>query len=219
MEDSHIELIEPPFDEKELQCWTYLDWVNWETIRDKVLKILEDYERLTSRHGITITSRHLPDLYERIDNEVPEIKDFLRSKGWEDGFADYAVVVIKPYGEFQKHSDGITKESGNCRILVPLSGTEGCSTIFWEPDQPAKKIVALSTDGTPMPFWSYTHANCYEITRFELDKPVLMHIAPCHEVENHTTGMRMNLWISFNSKVNLLPEIPYVETPIAKTKI
>jgi hypothetical protein len=70
-----------------------------------------------------------------------------------------------------------------------------------------------------MPFWSYTHANCYEITRFELDKPVLMHIAPCHEVENHTTGMRMNLWISFNSKVNLLPEIPYVETPIAKTKI
>jgi hypothetical protein len=96
--------------------------------------------------------------------------------------------VSKPHTDYRPVNETLA-------LQIPLINCEQCTTMMWHINSDSSLQLLHTPNG--IPFNRYDQAECIEVTRFNLIKPVLWRTDIIHSVRNPTFAIRKAISIRF----------------------
>lgn len=137
----------------------------------------------------------------KFENTCPLFIDWVKSKSLDIR----VVAIIKTLATHPQdiHRDFIPAAPGNTYAinLNLYNCVETYTRMFKLKDDIELPPVTYGPNGKP--FFSYSENNCTEVTRYTLEKPIILNVAQIHQVVNNTEKTRISVSFRFKNLLDL----------------
>ena len=175
--------------------WKHIEMENYSNIIDQLQSTMVPGLLATSQRGFF----HYD--FDKFKNDCPLFIDWANNKSLEIR----VVAIIKTLSTIPQeiHRDFIPAAPGNTYALNLnlYNCVETYTRMFKLKDNIELPPVSYGPNGKP--FFSYSENNCVEVTRYTLEKPVILNVAQIHQVVNNTEKTRISVSFRFKNLLNL----------------